>query len=219
MFSSHKITVEFFPNIYRPQTKFAKVMFLQVSVCPHGGGMCGCSGGGMHGCCWGGMCGCCRGGLRGCCRGGHAWLLLGGHAWLLLGCMGYDEIWRYDQWAGGMHPTGMHSFPLNSLTTSNASSELCQALTCGFAVTRILHAPWLSSLLLQHVVLLQLEILHSHCFCCHVVLLWLEIPHFHWLIGFLLQKVAALLLSGDWILHSDCLSDLLQESPFFKFPQ
>ena len=23
---------------YRPQTKFAKVMFLQVSVCPHGGG-------------------------------------------------------------------------------------------------------------------------------------------------------------------------------------
>ena len=23
---------------YRPQTKFAKAMFLQVSVCPHGGG-------------------------------------------------------------------------------------------------------------------------------------------------------------------------------------
>ena len=24
-------------------------------------------------------------------------------------CMGYDEIWRYDQLAGGTHPTGMHS--------------------------------------------------------------------------------------------------------------
>ena len=24
-------------------------------------------------------------------------------------CMGYDEIRRYDQRAGGMHPTGMHS--------------------------------------------------------------------------------------------------------------
>ena len=29
-------------DFYRPQTKFAKVMFLQVSVCPHeGGGVCG----------------------------------------------------------------------------------------------------------------------------------------------------------------------------------
>ena len=65
---------------YRPQTKFAKVMFLQVSVCPQGGGgMHGCSGGG-------GMCGCSRG-----------------------ACMGYDEMWRYGQWAGSTHPTGMHS--------------------------------------------------------------------------------------------------------------
>ena len=44
-------------HIYRPQTKFAKVMFLQVSVCPQGGrawllrgGMRGCSRGGMRGC-------------------------------------------------------------------------------------------------------------------------------------------------------------------------
>ena len=67
-------------SYYRPQAKFAKVMFLQVSVCPHGGhawllwgvhvfsggGMCGFflgghawfSRGGMHGCsCGGGMCG------------------------------------------------------------------------------------------------------------------------------------------------------------------
>ena len=27
-------------TFYRPQTKFAKVMFLQVSVCPHGRGAC-----------------------------------------------------------------------------------------------------------------------------------------------------------------------------------
>ena len=75
---------------YRPQTKFAKVMFLQVSVCPQGGrawllqggpawllrggcvcawllpgGMRGCSQGGMHGCSWGGMHGCSGGGVRG----------------------------------------------------------------------------------------------------------------------------------------------------------
>ena len=52
---------------YRPQTKFVKVMILQVSVCPHWGGACMVSGGacvvaprgacvvaprvgGMHGC-------------------------------------------------------------------------------------------------------------------------------------------------------------------------
>ena len=53
---------------------------------------------------------------------GGAWLLWGacmvdsmGHAWLLPGgaCMGYDEIWRYDQLAGGTHPTGMHSCSLH----------------------------------------------------------------------------------------------------------
>ena len=55
--------------IYRPQTKFAKVMFLQVSVCPQGrsrsrgegGGVCG-----MGACVAGGMCG------RGDMHGGHA---------------------------------------------------------------------------------------------------------------------------------------------------
>ena len=54
---------------YRPQTKFAKVMFLQVSVCPQGGhawllpgGMCGCSGG---------MCMVALGGVCSC-SGGHA---------------------------------------------------------------------------------------------------------------------------------------------------
>ena len=113
--------------LYRPQTKFAKVMFLQVSVCPHGGyacvvaprGVCVVAAGGrghawllLRGhvwLLWGG--------------GGHVWLLWGdvrgcsgGHVWLLRGacmvtprwggmcgcsagdtCMGYDEIQRYDQ--------------------------------------------------------------------------------------------------------------------------
>ena len=88
---------------YRPQTKFAKVMFLQVSVCPHvgacmvaPGGACmvalgghawflwgGCSGG--HAWLLGGVCmvALVRG-MRGCCGGAHVWLLLGGgamHAW------------------------------------------------------------------------------------------------------------------------------------------
>ena len=81
---------------YRPQTKFAKVMFLQVSVCPQGGhawliggvcmvapgghawllpagGACVVALGGMHGFSGGG--GACMVALR----GGHAWLLPGGH--------------------------------------------------------------------------------------------------------------------------------------------
>ena len=55
--------------------------------------------------------------MYGCSGGGHVWLLSGGHVWLLLGgvCMvapgeggmGYDDIRRYDQRAGGTHPTGM----------------------------------------------------------------------------------------------------------------
>ena len=49
-------------DFYRPQTKFAKVMFLQVSVILSTGGACmvarggvrGCLGGSMHGCSGGG---------------------------------------------------------------------------------------------------------------------------------------------------------------------
>ena len=75
---SSKYPIQFSCHIYRPQTKFAKVMFLHVSV-SHSvhGGACVVTGlgggrawllGGMHGCgghvwLWGGM--------RGC-RGGHA---------------------------------------------------------------------------------------------------------------------------------------------------
>ena len=87
------------------------------------GGMRGCPQGGMHGCsgggcAWllqGGMCGCSWGDMRGCSGGtwllpgGHAWLLLGGHAWLLRGGACVVFSMRYGQWAGGTHPTGMHS--------------------------------------------------------------------------------------------------------------
>ena len=68
--------------------KFAKVMFLQVSVCPQGG--CGCLGrgrawlpGGVHGC-WGGMCGC----WGACVVAGGACMVAGGHVWLLGGLHG-----------------------------------------------------------------------------------------------------------------------------------
>ena len=90
---------------YRPQTKFAKVMFLQVSVCPQGG-MHGCSGGAcvvapggvcmvaLGGHAWllrGGMCSCSRGGMHGC-SGGACVVVLGGHVWLLWGGMhGYSR--------------------------------------------------------------------------------------------------------------------------------
>ena len=75
---------------YRPQTKFAKVMFLQVSVILS-------TGGGVRGCSWVGHAWLLWGGVHGCSGwGGHAWLLWGacvvtpggGHAWLLRGaCM------------------------------------------------------------------------------------------------------------------------------------
>ena len=73
-----------------------------------------------------------RGGMRGCSGGcawllwGGAWLLWGVHVWLLLGggaCMGYDEIRRYDQWAGGTHPTGMHSCSHRSLCVYDYTSS------------------------------------------------------------------------------------------------
>ena len=68
-------------------------MFLQVSVCPHGGGHAWFFPGG---CVWFFLGGACM-----VAPGGHAWFFLGGHAWLLPGgcmvfcggaCIGYDEI-------------------------------------------------------------------------------------------------------------------------------
>ena len=86
---------------YRPQTKFVKVMFLQVSVCPQGErawllpgggcvwllwGACMVARGGAcvvapGGCAWlsQGVCGCSWGVMHGCSRGVHG--CSGGHAW------------------------------------------------------------------------------------------------------------------------------------------
>ena len=122
---------------YRPQTKFAKAMFLQVSVCPHWGGAYVVLFGGacvvlFGGCAWfylGGHMWFYSGGVHGFIRGACA-VLFGGHAWFYSGGMrGFIQgdmcgfIWggacmvfsvfsdtiRYGQWAGGTHPTGMHS--------------------------------------------------------------------------------------------------------------
>ena len=56
-------------SCYRPQTKFAKVMFLQVSVILSTGGVCVVAPGGA--------CVVAPGGVRGCSRG-RVWLLRGG---------------------------------------------------------------------------------------------------------------------------------------------
>ena len=78
---------------YRPQTKFAKVMFLQVSVCPRGGA-CMVALGGHAWLLWGGVRGCTGevcvvalgGGMHGC-SWGVCVVALGGHVWLLQGGM------------------------------------------------------------------------------------------------------------------------------------
>ena len=73
------------------------------------GGMHVCSGGAGHVWLLQGACMVAPGGMRGC-SGGVCVVAAGG------ACIGYDEIRRYDPWAGGTHPTGMHScFPLSSL--------------------------------------------------------------------------------------------------------
>ena len=78
-------------NIYRPQTKFAKVMFLQVSVTLSTGGACVVA--------------------RGACVvapgwGGHAWFYLGGHAWFYLG----GPAWFYLGGMRGFIWGGVHGF-------------------------------------------------------------------------------------------------------------
>ena len=55
--SQEKLILYALNSNYLPQTKFAKVMFLQVSVCPRG---VACVVGGVHG-------------RRACVAGGHAW--------------------------------------------------------------------------------------------------------------------------------------------------
>ena len=112
-------------------------MFLHVSVSHsvHRGGVHGYRGCGCWGRCvvvgaWlprGGMCGC-RGAyvVVGACvvvREG-VWVVAGGHAW---------DMTRYGQWAGSMHPTGMHSCFLISLDWNsllvNGKSHFLSCLT------------------------------------------------------------------------------------------
>ena len=68
-------------NYHRPQTKFAKVMFLQVSVCPHRGE------GGVHGFIGVGACMVLFGGACVVLFGGACVVLFGGHAWFYSGGM------------------------------------------------------------------------------------------------------------------------------------
>ena len=95
---------------YRPQMKFAKVMFLQVCVCPQGrtcvAGDGACMVGGMHG-------------------GGHAWQVGGmhgrGHAWwgacMVGACMaggmcdrGWRHAWWEHAWQGACMASGGHAW-------------------------------------------------------------------------------------------------------------
>ena len=84
-------------NFYRPQTKFAKVMFLQVSVCPHRGGARGFILGGVRDFIRGGMRGFISGGVW-FYLGGPAWFYLGGHVWFYSGGMWFylgGRVWFY----------------------------------------------------------------------------------------------------------------------------
>ena len=118
---------------YRPQRSWGKVIFSQAFVILSTGGggvVCGCRGACVvaRGCmvarggAWlpGGMCGC--GGVHGC---GGACVVVGGHAW---------DTMRYGQWAGSLHPTGMHS----CLTSGDTSPFRGATETPVFGVQRTL---------------------------------------------------------------------------------
>ena len=115
------------PCFYRPQTKFAKVMFSQVSVCPQGGmhgrggGACMagghawqgvCMAGGMHGrgCAWQGVCtagGACVAGAGCVWQGGmHG----RGYVWQQGACMAGDMCGRVCAWQWGMHGRRGHAW-------------------------------------------------------------------------------------------------------------
>ena len=79
--------LKIFQFYYRPKTKFAKVMFSQVSVCPQGG---------VHVWWVGGMCG----GGHACVVGGGA-CVVGGHAWWWGACVAGGHAWWGDMHGGG----------------------------------------------------------------------------------------------------------------------
>ena len=84
-------------SCYSPQTKFAKVMFLQVSVCPQGGGVAFMARGHM----WQGACM-----VGGVCGGGGVCVVVGG------ACVAGGNAWRGACMvgrvcmAGGVHGRG-----------------------------------------------------------------------------------------------------------------
>ena len=118
----------FAPYFYRPQTKFAKVMFLQVFVCPHRGGACMVLFGrgacvvlfGGHVWFYSGACVVLFGGCAWFYLGGHAWfysgvcmVLFGGHVWFYLGAcvvLFGGCAWFYLSGACVVLFGGMHGF-------------------------------------------------------------------------------------------------------------
>ena len=76
---------------YRPQTKFAKVMFLQVSVHKGGEGVHGCSGGGHAWFCPGGA-------MHSFVWGGYTWFFLGGMCGFFPGAVWFfsgERVWFF----------------------------------------------------------------------------------------------------------------------------
>ena len=91
------------------------------------------------GCAWfylGGVHGFIRGGVRGFIRGacvvlfgGRVWFYSGGRAWFYSGgaCVVFSvfsDTMRYGQWAGGTHPTGMHSCYVVTITVDHGSPSM-----------------------------------------------------------------------------------------------
>ena len=144
----------FYCLYYRPQTKFVKVMFLQVSVILSRGGMHGCSRGacmvapegvrgcsggvcvvlfGGHGFIWGGM----HGFIWGVCVvlfGGHAWfywgacvVLFGGHVWFYSGGMrGFFTFFGYNEiWSmSGQYASYWNAFLFVRFLTTSNVSNI-----------------------------------------------------------------------------------------------
>ena len=99
---------------YRPQT-YAKVMFLQVSVCPQGGG--GVRGSG--GCGW--------------------WWGAGGHAWQGV-CMAWEHVWHacpslcryYEIWSmSGWYASYWNAFLFDNIFTENVIMRMKMNLNRG----------------------------------------------------------------------------------------
>ena len=84
-------------HIYRPQRSCVKVIFLHLSVILFTGG-CAWQGACMTGRVWQGVC--VAGGM---CARGHVW------QWGAFHARPPPDTTRYGQWAGGTHPTGMHT--------------------------------------------------------------------------------------------------------------